>query len=256
MRNLILLLILIACKNVKDEKVFVSIYPLKLVLNEILVNSEVIIENPVDIHSFEPSIKKILNAQNSCAFIYISDNFETWAKNIKAKYKLKLLQSEQNPHIWTNPTFILNNLDKIEDILLKCKISYEKQKLIKLKEKLKSIDSLNKIYSKDVKKSFILFHTSFEPFLRHYNLKIEAILLKEGHGDILPSDLEKALNSKDKILIVESYYSEHMLKPFIKNNFKIISIDPLGTNFKNYTEFIKFISESILLNKYVLKENL
>ncbi len=253
----ILIFILLACsKESKENKIFVSIYPIKLILNEIGINSYVIIDKIVDIHSFEPNIKTLINAQNSCGFIYISENFEIWSKNIKAKYKLKLLQGNENPHIWTNPKFILKTIPKIENLLKLCSIDYKKENLEKFIRKLKSLDSINQEISKSVKTQFILFHTSFEPFLNAYNLKIEAILVKEGYYDILPTDLEKALNSKDKIIIAESYYNKELLDVFKKRNFKIIMLNPLGNEFKNYTDFIKAISDSILLNKYVLKENL
>jgi ABC-type Zn uptake system ZnuABC Zn-binding protein ZnuA len=122
-----LMLFLIACLNEnKENKIVVSIYPIKLILNEIGVNSEVIIDKVVDIHSFEPNIKTLINAQNSCGFIYISENFETWAKNIKSKYKLKLLENNENPHIWTNPKFILKIIPKIENLLKLCSIHYNK----------------------------------------------------------------------------------------------------------------------------------
>jgi len=252
-----LIFILFACsKENKENKIFVSIYPIKLILNEIGINSDVIIDKVVDIHSFEPNIRTLINVQNSCGFIYISENFETWSKNVKAKYKLKLLEENENPHIWTNPKFILKIIPKIENSLRHCSINYKKENLEKFIRKLKEIDSINQEISKKVKTQFILFHTSFEPFLKAYNLKIETILIKEGYYDILPSDLEKALNSKDKIIIVESYYNEELLEIFKKRNFKIIKLNPLGNEFKNYTDFIKAISDSILLNKYVLKENL
>jgi ABC-type Zn uptake system ZnuABC Zn-binding protein ZnuA len=252
-----LMLFLIACLNEnKENKIVVSIYPIKLILNEIGVNSEVIIDKVVDIHSFEPNIKTLINAQNSCGFIYISENFETWAKNIKSKYKLKLLENNENPHIWTNPKFILKIIPKIENLLKLCSIHYNKENIENFIRKLKEIDSTNEEISKKLNTQFILFHASFEPFLRAYNLKIETILIKEGYYDILPSDLQKALNSKDKIIIVESYYSKDLLDVFKKRNFKIISLNPLGNEFKNYTDFIKAISDSILLNKYVSKVRL
>ncbi len=253
----ILIFILVACSNErKEHKIVVSIYPIKLILNEIGISSEVLIDKVVDIHSFEPNIKMLIHAQNSCGFIYISDNFETWSKNIKAKYKLKLLEESENPHIWTNPKFILKVIPKIENLLKRCSIDYKKENLENFIEKLKKIDSINEENSKKLKTQFILFHTSFEPFLKAYNLKIETILIKEGYYDILPSDLEKAINSKDKIIIVESYYNEELLEVFKKKNFKIIKLNPLGNEFENYTDFIKAISDSILINKYVLKENL
>ncbi len=247
---------LICCTYSNSTKIAVSIYPLKLILNEIGINSYVIIDKLVDVHSFEPSIRTILNAQNSCGFIYISDEFETWAKNINAKYKIKLLENEENPHIWTNPKFILNSISKIESILVKCKVHYLEDKIQLFKAKLKEIDSLNSVRSKELEVSFILLHTSFEPFLKAYNLKIESILIKEGHLDILPSDLNKALNSKYKIIIAESYYNKDLLSIFQKNNFKIIYLDPLGTKFQNYTDFIKYISDNIFLNKHALKMSL
>ncbi len=225
-------------------------------MNEFGINSYVVIDKPVDIHSFEPSIRTILNVQNSCGFIYISDGFETWARNVKTRYKIRLLENEENPHIWTNPKFILNRISKIESILVKCKIHYSKEKIQLFKAKLKEIDSLNEIRSKELKVSFILLHTSFEPFLKAYNLGIEAILIKEGHLDILISDLNRALTSKEKIIIAESYYNKNLLNIFQKKNFKIIYLDPLGTKFQNYTDFIKHISDSIFLNKYVSKVNL
>jgi len=253
----ILIFILIACSEEnKEHEIVVSIYPIKLILNEIGINSKVIIDKVVDIHSFEPNIKMLINVQNSCGFIYISENFETWSKNIKAKYKLKLLEKNENPHIWTNPKFILKIIPKIENLLKQCSIDYKKENLEKFIKKLEEIDSINEEISKKLKTHFILFHTSFEPFLKAYNLKIETILIKEGYYDILPSDLEKAINSKDKIIIVESYYNEELIDIFKKKNFKIIKLNPLGNEFKNYTDFIKAISDSILLNKYVLKENL
>ncbi|MEO0202736.1 MAG: metal ABC transporter substrate-binding protein [candidate division WOR-3 bacterium] len=257
MKFLKLLIILIACSDVENKKISVSIYPIKLLLNDIGVDSDVIIDKPVDIHSFEPSARKVLQVQNSCAFIYINDNFEVWAKKIKSKHKINLLEDEQkNPHSWTDPKFILESIKKIENALSLCNINYQKEKVEKLYRSLKEIDSINEVRSRNIKSGFILLHTSLEPFLKSYNLKIEAILIKEGQRDILPSDLEAAFNSKHKILVAESYYDEQMIKFFIKNNFKIISIDPLGINFKNYTEFIKSISDSILLNKYVSRENL
>jgi len=254
LKNLILLFFLISCENKNENQIVVSIYPLKLILNEINVNSYVIIDRVVDIHTFEPQIRTLLNAQNSCGFIYISDNLEVWAKNIKSKNKLRILENSENPHIWTNPNYILNKLNDIEKLLLKCKVSYSKENLEKLKMKIKHIDSVNKEISKNINTEFILLHTSFEPFLKAYNLKILTILIKEGHNEILPDDIKIALNSKDRIIIKESYYSDNLLKIFKERNFKIISIDPYGFEFKNYSDFIKAISDSILKNKYILKE--
>lgn len=246
MKKIFLVLFLSSCYQVEKPNIVVSIYPIKLILNEIGVNSTVIIDKVVDIHSFEPSMKTLSNVQNSCGFIYISDKLETWARNINSKYKLKLLENNYNVHMWTDPKFILSKLSDIESLLVKCKINYSKDRINKLISNLRKIDSINLHIASKVNMEYILFHTSFEPFLRSYNLKIRTILLREGHIDILPSDLEKALSSKDKIIIKENYYSDEMLEIFKEKNYKIISLDPYGFEFKTYSDFIKYLSDSIL----------
>ncbi|MCS7245652.1 MAG: metal ABC transporter substrate-binding protein [candidate division WOR-3 bacterium] len=255
MKKLFFIIFILSCSKIENPNILVSIYPLKLVLNEIGISSYALIDKVVDIHSFEPSIRTILNVQNTCGFIYISDNLETWANNITSKYKLELLENNTNLHAWTDPKFILNKMSDIESLLLKCKINYSKDSINKLISKLKKIDSTNANIASKIRVEYILFHTSFEPFLKSYNLKIRTILLKEGHADILPSDLEKALSSKDKVIIKENYYSDELLRIFKEKSFRIISLDPYGFSFKTYSDFIKYISDSILGNTYTLEEN-
>lgn len=87
-------MMLFATSNIVAQDIIVSSYPVKLILQEITgkaVNIDVVVPfgaDPFDVAGFNQNYLR--GSEIADAFVYISDEFEPWAKNVKAKKKIVL----------------------------------------------------------------------------------------------------------------------------------------------------------------------
>lgn len=91
---MMILMMVFAASNIVAQDIIVSSYPVKLILQEITgkaVDIDVVVPfgaDPFDVKGFNQNYLR--GSEIADAFVYISDEFEPWAKNVKAKKKIAL----------------------------------------------------------------------------------------------------------------------------------------------------------------------
>lgn len=268
MKNILfflLLLFVISCSKQKENEqkfIFTSNYPLKLIIQEIVGDSSLvvsIIPPGVSEHTFEPKVSDIAKLESSLLFLYASDNLDSWVtKKLSNKIELiKLLPKEKilyydketpDPHFWTSPRTIIALVDSIS-LILANKMPQNKENLERnsalFKKKLLRLDqTLDSLLAIIKGKTIFLFHPSFLYFIRDYGLtyggSVEVIPGSEPTPSHLSELIKKIQETNTKAIFTEPQLNPHSAKVLASNaNVKLYEIDPLGAkNVNSYEEFV------------------
>jgi zinc transport system substrate-binding protein len=163
-------------------------------------NIKMLIPSGIEPHDFEPSVKDMENITAAAAFIYNSDDFETWVpqakKNINLKQtevinaaqgikltknsldhkeKSKIHKEAFDPHIWLSPKLAMKEIKNIRNGLIR-KFPNKRKLFIKNTQKyLKKLKKLDDAYQAAFKgavhKKFITQHKAFSYLANDYGLK-------------------------------------------------------------------------------------
>ncbi len=240
--SLFLIGYLSGCKDEKDNYIAVSIYPLKLILNEIYEqpNVHVVVESITDPHTMDIPPKEILKLRRACTFMYFSDRLETWASKVDVSSKYSLHASDGDPHVWFVPKYILGKLDElVEHVKQTCGYTVSERKLELFKRNLETLDSLAFAKLKSLgNEPIILVHGAILPLLENYNVQVYAILFKHAY-DVPPKLLLELKQLDSALVIKENFVSDEALSGLLKESFRIVEYDPFGTAYESYTDFMK-----------------
>lgn len=268
MKNILfflLLLFVISCSKQKENEqkfIFTSNYPLKLIIQEIVGDSSLvvsIIPPGVSEHTFEPKVSDIARLESSLLFFYASDNLDSWVTNklsnkielIKLLPKEKILYYEKetpDPHFWTSPRTIIALVDSISLILANImpqnKENLERNSALFKKKLLRLDQTLDSLLAVIKGKTIFLFHPSFLYFIRDYGLtyggSIEVIPGSEPTPSHLAELIKKIQETNTKAIFTEPQLNPNSAKVLASNaNVKLYEIDPLGANnINSYEEFV------------------
>ncbi|EHJ56206.1 zinc-binding protein AdcA [Streptococcus urinalis FB127-CNA-2] len=169
-------------------------------------NVSMLIKAGIEPHDYEPSTKDVEKIQDADAFVYMDDNMETWAKDVKKSIKNDkpaivkatgnmLLQAgteeheheegeeksgheghhhEFDPHVWLSPYRAISVVENIRDGLSKAypdKASTFKSNAAAYIEKLKELDAEYTAELSNAKqKSFVTQHAAFGYLALDYGL--------------------------------------------------------------------------------------
>ncbi len=252
------LLVLFSYLNA-DNLIITSVYPLKLVLQEIVPNEIKVINvipSNVNPHIYEPTPSTIKNIEKAKIFIGIQKDFDGWIeKNLNKNSIVYYIHAKKlNPHIWLSPKYILNQIDNISKILEKNFPEYKKkikENSIYFKNKLKKIiEKYRKKFNSIKNKNIIELHPAFDYLANDFSIKICGVIFTSDHAEIsIKHYLKIVKKSKQynvKIILVSSNIKSKIIKNLSQDlNAKIVKIDPLGKDSKNYFDFIKKILDKI-----------
>lgn len=252
----LLFLLSISCKqeqktvtNDKKKTIVVTIYPIKLILQEIVgddYNIITILPPGASPHNYEPKPSDISLLQDAEIFFYISDDLDNWItkfiNNDKTK-KIKLIDfvipiimsdtnfshnnvteacnhnlhcsdSNINPHFWTSPMLVKNILQNICNSIIVLDKTNENTfnvKTIKFGKKLDDLHiELTNELNKIKNKKIFTYHNSFQYFIQEFNLNYGGII-EESPGKEEGPVYMKQLIDKIKESKVKAVFSERQL---------------------------------------------
>ena len=233
----------------QSREVVVSVNPLKLLVQEMDTSVQVVLAvgrnaNP---HIFDPSPRLVERMNRACALIYINTNFEQWVRGLDTRVKVELAPDVRNPHVWFDPVFMKEKVDKISATLSGCGYS---PSVDEVKARIEDIDSIIRVQKKEIRKKIVLAHPSMKPLMDRYGIPVYSILFGQSGADLIPSEMRKvlALPPDSVIIFKESIFPDEDFQVFTSRGYKLAQFDPFGFDEKTYTGFIRHIWNLIYEN--------
>lgn len=250
-----------------------TIHPIYELISEIVLDkAEVIelIEPGTSPELYDPSPSEVKMVKNALATIYASNHLDGWITGFSNTNNIELVSMlpdeqrlgmpgnhehehehehkggrgrededlvENDPHFWTDPVLVQAIIPPLVKRLCRidktnCK-QYKKRKGIVL-HKLKALDRKIRGIIKPLKgKSVILFHSSFQYFLKRYGLKLRAVISSSPGKNPSPRYIVKLIQVVKKYNI-RGIFSEPQLpvRPVEviaeSVNVRLFQLDPLG----------------------------
>ncbi len=252
-----------------DNYIYTSIYPLKLIIQEIVGSDtfvKFIVPSNVSVHTFEPKVSDIQKLESSKIFFFVSKNFDFWVtKNVTNSIELLPLVPKEkicyienltpDPHLWTSPKTIYSIIDTLACILA---INYpERKEAFHLNARTfkQRIDSINRVLDSLLtpikNKPIFLFHPSLLYFIRDFDLLYGGAIEEIPGSEPTPSHIADLID-RIKTSGVSAIFTEPQLNPHtaevIANhtNVKVYQLDPLGSeNIKTYEDFVLSFARTI-----------
>lgn len=245
---------LVGCTFNEDKiTIATSIYPVYDITKAIVKDKIPVymtVPAGIDTHSYDPSVDNIVRVKKATLFIYVSDELESWATDLKttdsehfvlnltSNTTIELIEHEEedeanehehehdhdhrhhheyDPHIWTSPKNVIIMAEKIYESVIK--IDPENTEFY-LNNKNNYINELNKIindyntFSESANNTTFYFGSPFSLgyLFRDFNLKYYAIF------DTCETEIEPSI---DKIIALK--------KTIIENNIKYLYIKELSS---------------------------
>ncbi|HEX7032798.1 MAG TPA: zinc ABC transporter substrate-binding protein [Nitrososphaera sp.] len=185
----------------------------------------------VEPHNWEPTIRQISDAQSADLFIFNGAGFETWARDIEAKFVvdtssgLELLgaggeeggdRRAIDSHIWLDPVLAKQQVNKILDGFVKAdpeNAQYYNDNAARFIAELDELDTLIRSELSDCEKQdFIAFHNAFSYFANRYGLTQHTVHVGLPEGEIAPQRLQQVVDLA-KELKLDTIYSEELVDP-------------------------------------------
>jgi zinc transport system substrate-binding protein len=255
----------VGASETAEKKIFVAtIYPVAIILKEIVGNQnsvEILLSSANSPHTFEPKPSDIRKIEKAAALFYVGPNLDKeWISKLPAKNKIEMLallsdeeklfmagdshhhgdhdsQNSVDPHFWTDPLLVKSMLDTIVAVLVE--FAPENAEIYKknAREFSKTLDQLNdeimtRIYP--VKgQPIILFHPSFNYFMKRYDLFLAGIIEpapgKEPSPKFIHQTLKKMHTVKAKALFSERQSSKNSVQVLAEAaGVKAYELDPIG----------------------------
>lgn len=245
----------------EEKKIFVAtIYPVAFILKEIVgsQNSVETLLSPANSpHTFEPKPSDIRKIERAAALFYVGPDLDKgWISKLPAKNKIEMLalfsdekkifmsghgahntRKTVDPHFWTDPLLVKAMLDNIVVVLVA--FAPENAEIYKKNAKAfaKALDHLNdeittRIYP--VKgQAILLFHPSFNYFIKRYDLHLAGIIEpapgKEPSPKFIHQTLKKMHTVKAKALFSERQSSKNSVQVLAEAaGVKAYELDPIG----------------------------
>ncbi len=279
---IILSLILISCSQKKESEnkdlVLVSIYPYKLIANQLvgdLYEIKSLFPANSSPHTYSPVPEDIV-AINNAKMIFINgleleNIFEKILHELEDKtvifsdiftHKLLISDSDHhhhahnhhhkhehihgnfNPHIWTDPEFIVDISRKMAEQIISLNNDFKSQilnNLRQLEDEIQRVDSNIKTNRQKVKNpSIIYFHDAFAYFNRRYSINTVALIQAFPGKEPSPTELANLKRvierSKVKAIVTEPQFNPKSAEIIAKEfNLEIITLDPIGYTTKAQT---------------------
>jgi zinc transport system substrate-binding protein len=179
----------------------------------------------VEPHDFEPTIQQIQNAESADIVFFNGLGFESsWLSRINNDNVVDTSLGVNNtrtgntvdPHIWLDPILVKNQVENIEEALIKldpANKEYYENSGNNFSKELDSLDSFIKSTLQTCeKKDFIAFHDAFSYFSNRYGLKQHTIQGASPEGEVLPQRMQE-IAELARDLGINVIYSEELVDP-------------------------------------------
>lgn len=284
---ILFIFILGACSNTKTENqtqadkltIVTTFYPMYEFTKQVVgdeANVELLIDAGTEPHDYEPSAKDIAKISDVDVFVYNSDEFETWVKDIvdnlkkqdvtvvDASQSIDLMagqshhdedeeeqdhdhdhEHELDPHVWLDPVLAKKEVETICNALTK---KYpDKQEVFEKNTQhyTKELDTLNQEYvdafAQAKNKIFVTQHAAFGYLAKQYGLTQEAISGISPDQEPSPSrmaELKKYIEEHDvSVIYFESSASSKVAKTLAKETgVELAVLNPLESLTKQEQE--------------------
>ncbi|MDD2493337.1 MAG: metal ABC transporter substrate-binding protein [Bacilli bacterium] len=163
--------------------------------------------------------------------VLISDNHEHHHNHSNHKH------SDFNPHIWTDPQFIVDIARKMAESIISLNPQYKDEitkNLRTLESEIQIIDSKIKTNRQDIKEpSIIYFHNAFAYLNRRYSINTAALIQAFPGKEPSPvelANLKKIIeNQKVNAIVTEPQFNPKSAEIIAKEfNLQTITLDPLA----------------------------
>lgn len=272
-----------ACSTVKTENtkqtdeltIVTTFYPMYEFTKQVVgdeANVEILIDAGTEPHDYEPSAKDIAKISDADVFVYNSDEFETWVKDIvenlkkqdvtviDASQSIDLVEGqsdhdeedhdhdhdhELDPHVWLDPVLAKKEVETICNVLVK---KYpDKQDIFEenAQNYIKELDTLNQEYvdafAQAKNKTFVTQHAAFGYLANQYGLTQEAISGISPDQEPSPSrmaELKKYIEEHDvSVIYFETSASSKVAKTLAKETgVELAVLNPLESLTKQEQE--------------------
>lgn len=232
-------------------EVFTSFYPLYYVANQIggeKIAAKLVIPNGAEVHSYEPSPRKLADLERADVFFYNGLGLEPWAdkvvnnlknagvKTIEVSKNIELLKFEEHnhekennhdeehshghgeydPHIWLDPINMIDIAKRMnkEFIALDPKNKdYYKENTLSFINEIKKLDEEYKSTLSNKEHKYILVsHASFGYLAKRYGLEQLAVAGVSPHQEPSPKVLAK-LTEEAREHSLEYIFMESLANP-------------------------------------------
>lgn len=256
---------IVLASETEGKKVFVAtIYPVASIIKEIVGNQhhvETLLSPTSSPHTFEPKPSDIRKIEKAVALIYVGPNLDKeWVGKLPAKNKIELLSllppekklfmkadshhhSEHNehdsvdPHFWTDPLTVKSMLDDIVASLVEYSPGNAETYKKNAFRFAKTLDHLNDEITRLVNpikaQPIVLFHPSFNYFIKRYDLFLAGIVEsapgKEPSPKFIHQTLKEIRSVKAKVLFSEIQSSKSSVRVLAEAaGVKVYELDPIG----------------------------
>ncbi len=200
-------------------KIITTIFPTYEFAKEIVGDKgEVILLLPpgTESHSFEPSVKEMVDIKNSDLFIYTGNNMENWAKDLEkdanalnVSYNINI--ENNDPHIWTSPKNAMQMAKNIAETLISKDSINQGYYEANLNAYLTKLSALDTALTALPKEKTIVFggRNPFYYLLRDYNITaLSAYKDCSEHTEPTPKAIAQIIDSIKAQGLTTVYYEE------------------------------------------------
>lgn len=237
--------------KIKMVTTFYPLYEFSQRIGGDRVEVSILVPAGVEPHEWEPGPRDIIKIQSAQIFIYNGAGFEPWVEDMlkgidserlivvdfsKGAELLKEEGEAHDPHIWLDPVFVKNQVDLIEEALIKSDTEnekYYKANAQTLREELTKLDEeIRKELSSTKKKDFIASHSAFSYFAKRYGLKQIAIAGLSPEAEPSPAKIAEivkiAKENEVKYIFFETLVSPRLSEVIAKEvGAKTLVLNPI-----------------------------
>jgi zinc transport system substrate-binding protein len=251
-----LFIFLIATPFTQAANIFVSVPPLVPVLKALDTDNQVesLVTAGYSPATYSPTPRQLVALSNADVFVRSGLPYEAaWMNRIKAvnpsilivdlRDGIELLEhhhheghdEETDPHLWTDPVLIANQLDKLAQVLIK--LTPDREQLIannhlSYQQQLLSIDSqIKTLLAPYANNTFYVYHPAWSYFAKRYQL--HQVSLERGGKDFGPHALKHVLEASHhnthRVLFVQPQFDRRLAQRVADEiHGHVVTIDPLS----------------------------
>ncbi len=258
-RALGLFFCLLAASVTQAASIFVSVPPLVPVLKALDTDNQVesLVTAGYSPATYSPTPRQLVALSKADIFVRSGLPYEAaWMNRIKAvnpsilivdlRDGVELLEhhhheghdEDTDPHLWTDPTLIANQLDKLAQALIK--LTPDREQVIannhlSYQQQLLDIDSqIRTLLASYANNTFYVYHPAWSYFAKRYQLN--QVSLERGGKDFGPHALEHVLEASrqntHRVLFVQPQFDRRLAQRVADEiHGHVVMIDPLSETY-------------------------
>ncbi len=266
----------IASAQAAQPVVLVSVKPLAWVVQALAPDGtevQVLLPDGISPHDYQLRPADALRVKNSALLLWVGPSLEPWllqlAQQQAAGKNLALLpkvlhehegdvhNSENDPHLWLDPLALRDRAKTVAEKLVALfpqQAAHIQQKQQVFEKAMTALDvELSARFAPVAAQGFVVYHDGYQRLVQRYHLNQRAAVWQ--HESIAAGARDRAallqlLNSGSvRCLFYEPEYGADVVNGWLGNaasKVKMVELDLLGANAKNYPNFLRGLSEKMV----------